>query len=43
MYDRWLTSIILSVLVCALNIGLAVFGFLIFKNSDSSSGHIPVK
>ena len=43
MYDRWLTSIILSVLVCALNIGHAVFGFLIFKNSDSSSGHIPVK
>ena len=35
LYDRWLTSIILSVFVCALNIGLAVFGFLIFKNSDS--------
>ena len=40
-YDRWVTSIIFSVLVIACNIGLALFGFLIFKD-NGSSGHTPV-
>ena len=40
-YDKWVTSIIFSVLVIACNIGLALFGFLIFKD-NGSSGHTPV-
>lgn len=42
-YDRWLTAIIISVFIVACGLGLAVFGFLLFKNSgDSSSGKVPV-
>lgn len=33
IYDRWLTSIIISVFIVACGLGLAVFGFLLFKNS----------
>ena len=40
-YDKWVTSIIFSVLVIACNIGIALFGFLIFKD-NGSSGHTPV-
>jgi len=44
VYDRWLTSIIISVFIVACGLGLAVFGFLLFKNSSSSSsGHVPVR
>jgi len=44
-YDRWLTAIIISVFIVACGLGLAAFGFLLFKNSgsSSSSGHVPVK
>ena len=44
-YDRWLTSIILSIFIVACGLGLAVFGFFLFKNEGSlcSSGHVPVK
>ena len=43
-YDRWLTSIILSVFIVACGLGLAFFGFLLFNSgSSSSSGHVPVK
>ena len=41
IYDRWVTSIIFGVFVTACSIGLALFGFLIFKDSGSS-GHTPV-
>ena len=42
-YDRWLTTIILGVLVAACGIGLAIFGVLLFLNGNSSSsGHTPV-
>ena len=41
IYDRWVTSIIFGVFVIACSIGLALFGFLIFK-SDGSNGHTPV-
>ena len=40
-YDRWVTSMIFGVFVIACSIGLALFGFLIFK-SDGSNGHTPV-
>lgn len=41
IYDRWVTSIIFGVFVIACTIGLALFGFLIFKDSGSS-GHTPM-
>ena len=37
LYNRWLTSIILSVIICVCGIGLAFFGFLLFKGSSGSS------
>ena len=38
LYDRWLTTIILSCFIMLLYIGLAIFGFLLFNSSGSSSG-----
>ena len=40
-YDKWLTSIIFDALNIALALGLAIFGFLLFKGSNSD-GHTPV-
>ena len=37
IYDRWLTSLILSVIIIVCQIGLIVFGFLLFKNSEEPS------
>ena len=34
IYDRWVTSIIFDSLNIALSIGLAIFGFLLFKGSN---------
>ena len=34
--DRFLTTLILSLLVCLANIGLAIFGFLLFKTPEDS-------
>ena len=36
LYDRWLTSIILSVLIAVCGIGLVIFGFLLFTGSNNS-------
>lgn len=36
LYDRWLTTIIFSVLICLCGIGVAIFGFLLFKGNSSS-------
>ena len=40
LYDRWLTTLILSIALVACNIGLLIFGFLLFKSvkGDSSDG-----
>ena len=38
MSDNWLTTIILSVLIILCSICLALFGFLLFKNKEGSSG-----
>ena len=38
-FDLWVTSIIFDSLNIALSIGLAIFGFLLFKGSD---GHTPI-
>lgn len=40
LYDRWLTSIILSAFICLCDLGVAIFGLLIFLNGDS--GHSPL-
>jgi hypothetical protein len=40
LYDRWLTSIILSAFICLCNLGVAIFGLLIFLNGDP--GHSPL-
>ena len=43
IYDRWITTIILSVFIIVCNIGLILFGFLLFKNlGESSSGSVPI-
>ena len=41
-YDYWLTSLIFSCLIMVLYIGLALFGFLLFKDGGSSSSSGPV-
>ena len=42
-YDKWVTSIIFGCFIIALNIGLAIFGFLLFSQTGGSSGHVAVK
>ena len=39
-YDKWVTSIIFDTLNIAASIGLAIFGFLLFKGSNG--GHTPL-
>jgi hypothetical protein len=41
LFDKWITSIIFSALILVCDIGLAIFGFLLF--SGKSSDHVPVK
>ena len=40
LYDRWCLSLVLAVLITALNAGLIIFGFLTFKNSGGSPDDI---
>ena len=42
-YDKWVTSIIFGCFIIALNVGLAIFGFLLFSQTGGSSGHVAVK
>ena len=37
LYDRWLTTLILGVFISLCNIGLLIFGFLLFKNGGGES------
>jgi uncharacterized membrane protein (DUF485 family) len=43
IYDRWLTTIIFSCFIFLLDIGLAIFGFLLFRESGGSSGQVAIK
>lgn len=43
VYDKWVTTIIFGCIIILLNIGLAVFGFLMFKDSGSSSGPVTIQ
>ena len=36
-YDKWVTSIVLSCFIFVFDLGLAVFGFLLFKDSNGST------
>ena len=40
LYDRWCLSLVLAVFITISNIGLLIFGFLIFKSSGDSSGNV---
>ena len=40
LYDRWCLSLVLSVFITAANIGLLIFGLLIFKNNGDSSSEV---
>ena len=42
-YDSWLTTIIFSCFIFIFHIGLAIFGFLLFRESDGSSGQVAIK
>ena len=35
LFDKWITSIIFSCLIIVSDIGLAIFGFLLFKSDGS--------
>ena len=38
LYDRWTTTLTLSIFIVACNIGLLIFGFLLFKGGEESNG-----
>ena len=40
IYDRWLTALILAVIIIAFNIALAIFGFLLFKDSGAQKSDL---
>ena len=40
IYDRWITTIIFGCFIIALNLGLAIFGFLLFNQTGRSSGFV---
>ena len=42
-YDKYVTSIVLGCFIILLDIGLAVFGFLLFKEGNGSSGSVSIK
>ena len=32
LYDRWVTTLLFSAIICVCGIGLCIFGFLVFNN-----------
>ena len=42
-YDKYVTSIVLGCFIILLDIGLAVFGFLLFKEGNGTSGSVSIK
>ncbi len=40
LYDKWVTTIIFGCFIIALNLGLAIFGFLLFNQTGGSSGFV---
>lgn len=43
IYNSWLTTIIFSCFIFLLYIALAIFGFLVFRESGGSSGQVAIK
>lgn len=43
IYDRWLTSLILSCFIILFNIGLIIFGYLLYSDSNGLSGTVSIK
>ena len=42
-YDKYVTSLVLGCFIILLDIGLAVFGFLLFKEGNGTSGSVAIK
>ena len=42
-YDKWVTAIIFGCFIIVLNLGLALFGFLLFKQTDGQSGPVTLQ
>jgi hypothetical protein len=40
IYDRWITTLILSVFISLLNLGVILFGFFLFTQSETSPGGV---
>lgn len=40
LYDRWTTTLILSIFIVICNIGLLIFGFLVFKDGGANSNEV---
>lgn len=40
IYDRWLTALILAVIIIAFNIALAIFGYLLFKENGGQKSDL---
>ena len=38
LYDRWITTIVFSALICVLGIGVGLFGFLVFNQEPGQNG-----
>ena len=38
LYDRWITTIVFSALICVLGIGVGLFGFLVFNQEPGQIG-----
>ena len=43
LYDRWCLSLVLAVIITALNAGIVLFGFLLFSNKGDSGDSKPVE
>ena len=43
IYDKWVTAIIFGCFIIVLNLGLALFGFLLFKQTDGQSGPVTLQ
>jgi len=43
LYNYWVTTIVFGCFIFVLDIGLAIFGFLIFKDSKGAPGAVPIK
>ena len=40
LYDRWLTTLVLGVIIVLCNIGILIFGFLLFKSGGGNSNEV---